>query len=109
MDGFNVPNLVICRCVRFDSSDVDTSVGVRTQLYHQLSTLLKSVIAAARVTPTYRYYARKQSPETFIIIYRVSASASSIIIVHLSPMHCIMTVMHIYVVWYQKYSPASAT
>uniref|UniRef100_A0A0M3HXS4 Autophagy-related protein 13 n=1 Tax=Ascaris lumbricoides TaxID=6252 RepID=A0A0M3HXS4_ASCLU len=57
-------------CVRFDSSDVDTSVGVRTQLYHQLSTLLKSVIAAARVTPTYRYYARKQSPETFIIIYR---------------------------------------
>uniref|UniRef100_F1L2U7 Autophagy-related protein 13 n=1 Tax=Ascaris suum TaxID=6253 RepID=F1L2U7_ASCSU len=58
-------------CVRFDSSDVDTSVGVRTQLYHQLSTLLKSVIAAARVTPTYRYYARKQSPETFIIIYRV--------------------------------------
>lgn len=36
-----------------------------------MSTLLKSVQAAARATPAYRYYARKQSPETFVIFYRV--------------------------------------
>lgn len=37
-----------------------------------MSTLLKSIMAAARVTPTYRYYVRKQSPETFVILYRVN-------------------------------------
>lgn len=58
-------------CVSFDPSDIDQSVNVRTQLYHQLGTMLKSAIVAARVTPMHRYYVRKQSAETFIILYRV--------------------------------------
>ncbi|VDN57488.1 unnamed protein product [Dracunculus medinensis] len=43
-----------------------------TQLYHQLGTLLKSIVIAARITPLFRYYVRKQCSETFVILYRVS-------------------------------------
>uniref|UniRef100_A0A914C2G9 Autophagy-related protein 13 n=1 Tax=Acrobeloides nanus TaxID=290746 RepID=A0A914C2G9_9BILA len=57
--------------VRIDPTNTDENVNVHTHLYHQMSTLLKSIQTAARVTPTYRYYARKQSPETFVIFYRV--------------------------------------
>lgn len=57
--------------IRVNSNDVDEGVHVHSSLYHQMSTLLKSIMAAARVTPTYRYYVRKQSPETFVILYRV--------------------------------------
>lgn len=60
-----------CRVIRVNSNDVDEGVHVHSSLYHQMSTLLKSIMAAARVTPTYRYYVRKQSPETFVILYRV--------------------------------------
>lgn len=49
--------------------------SVRTQLYHQMSVLLKSAMAAARVTPMFRYYVRHQSADTFIIFYRVSYSS----------------------------------
>uniref|UniRef100_A0A915PLA2 Autophagy-related protein 13 N-terminal domain-containing protein n=1 Tax=Setaria digitata TaxID=48799 RepID=A0A915PLA2_9BILA len=58
-------------CVRYESELVDGNVNVRTELYHQLGTLLKSAIVASRMTPAYRYYVRKQSPDTFIIMYRV--------------------------------------
>ncbi|KAK6109654.1 Autophagy-related protein 13 family protein [Brugia pahangi] len=58
-------------CVRYESQLTDGNVNVRTELYHQLGTLLKSAIVASRMTPAYRYYVRKQSPDTFIIMYRV--------------------------------------
>lgn len=43
-----------------------------SELYHQLSTLLKSTMAASRMTPMHRYYVKKQSAETFVILYKVS-------------------------------------
>ncbi|CAG9529924.1 unnamed protein product [Cercopithifilaria johnstoni] len=58
-------------CVRYESEMIDGNVNVRTELYHQLGTLLKSAIVASRMTPAYRYYVRKQGPDTFIIMYRV--------------------------------------
>jgi hypothetical protein len=57
--------------IRVDKESVDENVHVHSNLYHQMSTLLKSVMAASRVTPTFRYYVKKQSPETFVILYRV--------------------------------------
>ncbi|KAI1731896.1 autophagy-related protein 13 like protein [Ditylenchus destructor] len=57
--------------IRVDKNQIDENVNVHTTLYHQMSTLLKSVIMAAHFTPAYRYYVRKQSPETFVIFYRV--------------------------------------
>ncbi|CAD6196419.1 unnamed protein product [Caenorhabditis auriculariae] len=47
-------------------------------LYHQLGTLLKSCICAARMTPMHRNYVKKQSAETFIILYKVNSSESQI-------------------------------
>ncbi|VDK75713.1 unnamed protein product [Litomosoides sigmodontis] len=58
-------------CVRYESGLIDGNVNVRTELYHQLGTLLKSAIVASRMTPAYRYYVRKQGSDTFIIMYRV--------------------------------------
>ncbi|KAL3981466.1 Autophagy-related protein 13 family protein [Acanthocheilonema viteae] len=58
-------------CVRYDSELIDGNVNIRTELYHQLGTLLKSAIVASRMTPAYRYYVRKQGPDTFIIMYRI--------------------------------------
>lgn len=57
--------------VRIDKECQDGFVNIRTTLYQQMSTLLKSVILASRFTPTYRYYVKNQGPETFVIIYRV--------------------------------------
>lgn len=59
------------RCIRFVSDLIDANTSVRTELYHQLGTLLKSAMVCSRMTPTYRYYVRKQSSDTFIIMYRV--------------------------------------
>lgn len=58
-------------CIHYDSDLIDANVNVRTELYHQLGTLLKSAIVASRMTPAYRYYVRKQSSDTYIIMYRV--------------------------------------
>uniref|UniRef100_A0A0N4ZCC3 Autophagy-related protein 13 n=1 Tax=Parastrongyloides trichosuri TaxID=131310 RepID=A0A0N4ZCC3_PARTI len=54
-----------------DSSNVDNSINVRTDLYHRMGTLLKSVYSSSRVLPSYRYYVRKQSSETYVILYRI--------------------------------------
>ena len=56
----------------FDASACDPSVAVRGAFYHQLSTLLRSAIAAARLTPAYRYYARRQGPDSFILCYSLA-------------------------------------
>jgi hypothetical protein len=57
--------------ISYDAADIDASVGVGTQLYHQLSTLLKSIIVASRVTPAYRYCARKQAADSFVLLYQI--------------------------------------
>lgn len=54
-----------------DKDTLDPTVNVHTTLYHQLSTLLKSIMAVSRVTPTYRHYVKNQSPDTYVIFYRV--------------------------------------
>lgn len=43
----------------------------RTELYHEMSTLLRSVIVSARMTPMHRLYVKKQNLESFVIMYRV--------------------------------------
>ncbi|CAD5234828.1 unnamed protein product [Bursaphelenchus xylophilus] len=58
--------------VRVLSMEVDENVNIYQTLYHQLGTLLKSVCAAARVTPTARHYVRNQSDKTYVLCYRVS-------------------------------------
>ncbi|MCP9266449.1 Autophagy-related protein 13 [Dirofilaria immitis] len=67
----NLPPYREGKCIRYESELTDGNVNIRTELYHQLGTLLKSAIVASRMTPAYRYYVRKQSPDTFIIMYRV--------------------------------------
>uniref|UniRef100_A0A0M3I1F4 Autophagy-related protein 13 n=1 Tax=Ascaris lumbricoides TaxID=6252 RepID=A0A0M3I1F4_ASCLU len=57
--------------VKDEGESEEKLTSVRTQLYHQMSVLLKSAMAAARVTPMFRYYVRHQSADTFIIFYRV--------------------------------------
>lgn len=64
-----------CRKISVEQKEADDSVNVRTQFYHQLGTLLKSAIAAARVTPAHRYYVRKQSADSFVIMYQVQGLA----------------------------------
>ncbi|CAI4223043.1 unnamed protein product [Auanema sp. JU1783] len=46
--------------------------------YHQLSTLLRSAMVAARMTPLHRYYVKKQSAETFVVLYRIVSGPSTI-------------------------------
>uniref|UniRef100_A0A1I7T940 Autophagy-related protein 13 n=1 Tax=Caenorhabditis tropicalis TaxID=1561998 RepID=A0A1I7T940_9PELO len=43
----------------------------RSELYHEMSTLLRSVIVSARMTPMHRLYVKKQNLESFVIMYRV--------------------------------------
>lgn len=57
--------------IKLDKDDNDQTVNVHSALYNQLGTLLKSIIAASRATPTFRYYVKNQGPESFIIFYRV--------------------------------------
>uniref|UniRef100_A0AC35U580 Multifunctional fusion protein Palmitoyltransferase Autophagy-related protein 13 n=1 Tax=Rhabditophanes sp. KR3021 TaxID=114890 RepID=A0AC35U580_9BILA len=56
-----------------DSSKIDNATNVQTELYHKMGNLLKSAISASRVLPAFRYYARNQSHDTFVILYRVSS------------------------------------
>ena len=44
----------------------------QSQVYFTMSQLLRSVIAAARVTPCYRYYVKEQSADSYVVMYRVS-------------------------------------
>ncbi|CAJ0929817.1 unnamed protein product, partial [Mesorhabditis belari] len=60
----------------FDGSK--KSAEESSSLYHDLSTLLRSCMLAARMTPTHRYYVKKQGPETFVILYRIAEGASSL-------------------------------
>ncbi|CAD6185530.1 unnamed protein product [Caenorhabditis auriculariae] len=53
------------------NSDKGKDVNVRTELYHQMSTLLRSVALAARMTPMHRQYVKKQSEDSFIVLYRL--------------------------------------
>uniref|UniRef100_A0A915MBI9 Autophagy-related protein 13 n=1 Tax=Meloidogyne javanica TaxID=6303 RepID=A0A915MBI9_MELJA len=57
--------------VRLDKECADKFVNIRTTLYQQMSTLLKSIIVASRFTPAYRHYVRNQGPDTFIFCYKV--------------------------------------
>ena len=59
-------------CISYESTEVGAGRYTRTELYQQLSVALKSVIAASRITPSYRYFVRKQGSESYIILYRVS-------------------------------------
>uniref|UniRef100_A0A1I7ZD72 Autophagy-related protein 13 n=1 Tax=Steinernema glaseri TaxID=37863 RepID=A0A1I7ZD72_9BILA len=55
-----------------DTSDVQPDKGDgRCPAYHNLSTALKSVICAARCTPTYRRYVFSQGEDTYILCYRI--------------------------------------
>lgn len=55
-----------------DENFIDENADIKAVVYSQLSTLLKSVIMAARFTPTYRYYVSKQHLDTYVILYKVS-------------------------------------
>lgn len=53
------------------SSSEGTDDCSRNELYHDMSTLLRSAIVSARMTPMHRLYVKKQHLETFVIMYRV--------------------------------------
>lgn len=63
------------QCLPLEAWILTTSEGsedcTRTELYHEMSTLLRSVIVSARMTPMHRLYVKKQNQETFVIMYRV--------------------------------------
>ncbi|CAI5456403.1 unnamed protein product [Caenorhabditis angaria] len=54
-----------------DDQKADTNMNMSSDLYHQLSTLLRSVTCAARMTPMHRLYVKKQNIDSFIIMYRI--------------------------------------
>uniref|UniRef100_A0A8L8JXS5 IRS-type PTB domain-containing protein n=1 Tax=Heligmosomoides polygyrus TaxID=6339 RepID=A0A8L8JXS5_HELPZ len=47
-------------------------------LYLQLSVMLRSAMVAARMTPLHRYYVKKQSCDTFVILYKLSEGFSEL-------------------------------
>uniref|UniRef100_A0A7E4V9F6 Autophagy-related protein 13 n=1 Tax=Panagrellus redivivus TaxID=6233 RepID=A0A7E4V9F6_PANRE len=49
----------------------DLGSYMQNQTYFALSQLLRSAIAASRVTPAYRYYVKDQSADNYVITYRV--------------------------------------
>ncbi|KAK0409717.1 hypothetical protein QR680_004710 [Steinernema hermaphroditum] len=55
-----------------DTNDIPPEkVDVKSHFYHNLSTALKSVICAARCTPTYRRYVFSQGEDSYILCYRL--------------------------------------
>uniref|UniRef100_A0A1I7Y4M9 Autophagy-related protein 13 n=1 Tax=Steinernema glaseri TaxID=37863 RepID=A0A1I7Y4M9_9BILA len=64
--------------VTVDDKKCDPQVSIRGGFYHQLGTLLKSAVAAARVTPLYRYYVKRQGANTFVAFYRIYNGPSEI-------------------------------
>ena len=58
--------------ISFDSNGKDDDESVNRQCYFNMGHLLRSAIAAARVTPTFRYYVKNQNADNFVILYRVS-------------------------------------
>ncbi|KAE9418312.1 hypothetical protein Angca_009272 [Angiostrongylus cantonensis] len=51
---------------------------IKSQLYLQLSVMLRSAMVAARMTPLHRYYVKKQSCDTFVILYRLGEGLSEL-------------------------------
>ncbi|GMT07405.1 hypothetical protein PENTCL1PPCAC_29579, partial [Pristionchus entomophagus] len=56
--------------VSVDRDDKDLTVTM-SNLYHQFGILLRSCAIAARMTPLSRYYVKKQSSESFVVLYRI--------------------------------------
>ncbi|GMT36135.1 hypothetical protein PFISCL1PPCAC_27432, partial [Pristionchus fissidentatus] len=56
--------------VSVDREDKDTTVSM-SNLYHQIGILLRSCAVASRMTPLSRYYVKKQSSESFVVLYRI--------------------------------------
>ncbi|VDN07050.1 unnamed protein product [Thelazia callipaeda] len=52
-------------------SDELGALKTHTLMLMDMSTLLKSIISAARSTPAFRYYVKSQSDDTYVITYRV--------------------------------------
>lgn len=65
-------NLEIWR-ISVDSEDVSEGhcANVRTQLYHRMGVMLRSIMSASRVTPCYKLYTRRQSADTFVLCYQI--------------------------------------
>jgi len=57
--------------ISFDAREKDDDESVNRQSYFNMGHLLRSAIAAARVTPTFRYYVKNQNADNFVILYRV--------------------------------------
>ncbi|KAK6758160.1 hypothetical protein RB195_015778 [Necator americanus] len=51
---------------------------IKSQLYLQLSVMLRSAMVAARMTPLHRYYVKKQSCDTFVILYKLGEGTSEL-------------------------------
>ncbi|KFD55652.1 hypothetical protein M513_03400 [Trichuris suis] len=54
-----------------DDQVIDPSVSVRSQLYHRMSVMLRSVLCASRSTPVYRQYAGRQASDSFVLCYQI--------------------------------------
>lgn len=64
--------------VSLDSEQIsDNAANLRTQLYHRISILLRSIIAASRTTPAYKLYARRQGAESFVLCYEISSGSTT--------------------------------
>lgn len=57
--------------ISIDTNERDDDDSVHRQTYFMMTQLLKSAIAASRVTPIFRYYVKNQNADSFIIVYRV--------------------------------------
>ncbi|VDO31313.1 unnamed protein product, partial [Haemonchus placei] len=70
----------ICRAFSIDDEDQRTiwADDIKSQLYLQLSVMLRSAMVAARMTPLHRYYVKKQSCDTFVILYKLFEGFSEI-------------------------------
>ncbi|VDM63221.1 unnamed protein product [Angiostrongylus costaricensis] len=70
----------ISRTFSIDEEDQQTKWAndIRSQLYLQLSVMLRSAMVAARMTPLHRYYVKKQSCDTFVILYKLGEGLSEL-------------------------------
>lgn len=57
--------------VKFDGGKMVLGTSIANHVYHYMSTLIRSVLCASRNTPCYKYYASKQSADSFVLMYVV--------------------------------------
>ncbi|KJH50959.1 HpcH/HpaI aldolase/citrate lyase family protein, partial [Dictyocaulus viviparus] len=77
-DGEVLPMETWTFSIEEEDQQVRWANDIKSQLYLQLSVMLRSAMVAARMTPLHRYYVKKQSCDTFVILYKLGEGVSEL-------------------------------